>query len=134
MAEPIFEYKMKVRDYELDAQNVVNNANYQHYYEVARHEFLEHCGISFIELHNQGIEAMVYSITIKYRKPLLGSNEFYCNIDSLEKKGVRYFFNQKIIRISDQTLCSEARIEVVCVKNGKPIHPDMIDKLFDKYL
>ena len=35
--EPIYQIKMKVRDYELDSQSIVNNANYQHYYEVARH-------------------------------------------------------------------------------------------------
>lgn len=132
--EPIYKYKMKVRDYELDAQSVVNNANYQHYYEVTRHEFLENCGVSFIELHNLNIETMVYSVSIKYRKPLLASDEFYCTIESLEKKGIRYFFNQKIIRISDNTTCSEARIEVVCVTNGKPIRPDLIDKVFERYI
>lgn len=35
----LFEQAMKVRDYECDAQGIVNNANYQHYYEVVRHEF-----------------------------------------------------------------------------------------------
>ena len=41
MNSVIFEYEMKVRDYECDVQGHVNNANYQHYMEVARHEFLE---------------------------------------------------------------------------------------------
>ncbi|HBK40671.1 MAG TPA: thioesterase, partial [Porphyromonadaceae bacterium] len=39
--DPIFTYTMKVRDYECDTQGHVNNANYQHYFEVTRHEFLE---------------------------------------------------------------------------------------------
>ena len=98
--EPIFQYKMKVRDYELDAQGIVNNANYQHYYEVTRHEFLESCGVSFMEVHNQGIDPIVSSITIKYKNSLVGSDEFICTIN-LEKKGIRYYFNQQIIRLSD---------------------------------
>lgn len=131
--EPIFQYQMKVRDYELDAQGIVNNANYQHYYEVTRHEFLEFCGLSFMEVHNQGIDPIVSSITIKYRNSLVGSDEFLCTIN-LEKKGIRYYFNQKIIRISDNVLCSEARVEVVCLINGKVGRPDVFDTIFEKYL
>ncbi|MBF0575390.1 acyl-CoA thioesterase [Dysgonomonas sp. GY617] len=131
--EPIFQYKMKVRDYELDAQGIVNNANYQHYYEVTRHEFLESCGVSFMEVHNQGIDPIVSSITIKYRNSLVGSDEFICTIN-LEKKGIRYYFNQQIIRVSDNALCSEARVEVVCLVNGKIGRPDVFDKILEKYL
>lgn len=131
--EPIFQYKMKVRDYELDAQGIVNNANYQHYYEVTRHEFLESCGVSFMEVHNQGIDPIVSSITIKYRNSLVGSDEFICTIN-LEKKGIRYYFNQQIIRVSDNVLCSEARVEVVCLVNGKIGRPDVFDKILAKYL
>lgn len=131
--EPIFEYKMKVRDYELDAQGIVNNANYQHYYEVTRHEFLESCGVSFMEVHNQGIDPIVSSITIKYKNSLVGSDEFLCTIN-LEKKGIRYYFNQQIIRLPDNVLCSEARVEVVCLINGKVGRPDLFDKILEKYL
>lgn len=131
--EPIFQYKMKVRDYELDAQGIVNNANYQHYYEVTRHEFLESCGVSFMEVHNQGIDPIVSSITIKYKNSLVGSDEFLCTIN-LEKKGIRYYFNQQIIRLSDNILCSEARVEVVCLINGKVGRPDLFDKILEKYL
>lgn len=131
--EPIFQYKMKVRDYELDAQGIVNNANYQHYYEVTRHEFLESCGLSFMVVHKQGIDPIVSSITIKYKNSLVGSDEFICTIN-LEKKGIRYYFNQQIIRLSDNTLCSEARVEVVCLINGKVGRPDIFDQIFEKYL
>lgn len=40
MEKYIYELKMKVRDYECDLQGIVNNANYQHYIEHTRHEFL----------------------------------------------------------------------------------------------
>ncbi len=37
---PIFELRIKVRDYECDIQGIVNNANYQHYTEHTRNEFI----------------------------------------------------------------------------------------------
>ena len=42
----IYELEMKVRDYECDLQGIVNNANYQHYLEHTRHEFLTSVGVS----------------------------------------------------------------------------------------
>ncbi|NDW19497.1 acyl-CoA thioesterase [Dysgonomonas sp. 216] len=133
MDKPIFQYKMKVRDYECDAQGIVNNANYQHYYEVARHEFLDSLGLNFFKLHQQGIDAVVSQVTIKYKNSLYGGEEFICTVD-FEKKGVRYLFKQQIIRTSDEKLCSEAVIEVVTLINGKLSRPDFFDKAFAKYL
>ena len=54
----IFDLNMKGRDYECDLQGIVNNANYQHYIEHTRHEFLLSRGISFAELHEKGIDAV----------------------------------------------------------------------------
>ena len=42
-----YELLFKVRDYECDLQGIVNNANYQHYLEHTRHEFLLSQNISF---------------------------------------------------------------------------------------
>lgn len=55
----IFELEMKVRDYECRPARLVNNANYQHYIRHTRHEFLLAQGISFADLHVQGIDAVV---------------------------------------------------------------------------
>ena len=48
-----------VRDYECDLQGIVNNANYLHYMEHTRHEFLRHNGISFAQLHAEGCDAVI---------------------------------------------------------------------------
>ncbi|MFV0538630.1 MAG: acyl-CoA thioesterase [Dysgonomonas sp.] len=131
---PIYEYKMKVRDYECDAQGIVNNANYQHYYEVARHEFLEEHGLNFYEMHESGTDAVVTSVYIQYKHSLRGANEFICTVDSVEKEGIRIIFNQKIVRLKDNKVCSIAKVETVCVVNGNLRRPEILEQALAKYL
>ena len=66
----VFELKFKVRDYECDLEGIVNNANYQHYMEHTRHEFMLSAGLSFADMYAQGITPVVARITISYKMPL----------------------------------------------------------------
>lgn len=129
----IYELKMKVRDYECDAQGVVNNANYLHYFEATRHELMELCGLRLRDLTEANIIPMLRNANISYRSPLHGSDEFTSSI-KIEREGIRYLFLQEIIRTSDNTLCAKAVIEVVCLINGKLSKPEMFDKAFADYI
>lgn len=114
----IFEIEMKVRDYECDIQGVVNNSVYQNYLEHTRHEFLEANHLSFAELHNRGIDAMVSSIEIAYKSPLRPGDSFISKL-YVAKDGVRYIFHQVILRKSDNKLAIKAKVHAVAVVNGK---------------
>ena len=116
--EYIFELKMKVRDYECDGQGIVNNANYQHYTEHTRHEFIESRGVKFADLHEQGIDPVIARISLTYKTPLRGGDEFISRLN-VKKEGIRYVFYQDIYRASDEKLCVKAVVECVCVINGK---------------
>lgn len=118
MENYIFELKMKVRDYECDAQGIVNNANYQHYTEHTRHEFIESRGVKFTDLHEQGIDPVVARISLTYKTPLRGGDEFYSRLN-VKKEGIRYVFYQDIYRASDEKLCVKTVVECVCVINGR---------------
>ena len=72
----IYELEMKVRDYECDLQGIVNNANYQHYLEHTRHEFLTSVGVSFAALHEQGVDPVVARISMAFKTPLKSGDEF----------------------------------------------------------
>ena len=134
MTRPIFEIILRVRDYECDTQGHVNNANYQHYFEVARHDFLEKVGLNFYQLHLNGIDAVVSRVEIRYKVPLIGMDQFRCTVTSIEKAGVKYIFHQEIIRLSDNVTCAKAKIEVVNLVNGKLSNPDLFDEAFKDYL
>ena len=134
MAEPLFELTLKVRDYECDTQGHVNNANYQHYFEVARHEFLEKVGLNFHRLHLAGIDAVVAKVEIRYKVPLVGMDTFQCTVTRLERVGVKFIFHQEIIRLSDNATCAKAKIEVVNLVNGKLSEPLVFDEAFKDYI
>ena len=95
MEKYIYELKMKVRDYECDLQGIVNNANYQHYLEHTRHEFLTSEGISFAKLHEEGIDPVVARITMAYKTPLRSGDEFisklYLKKEGINKVGLQAF-------------------------------------------
>ncbi len=133
MVSKRYELKMKVRDYECDSQGVVNNANYLHYFEAARHEMMESCGLKLRDLTAANIIPVVRNINVAYRHSLHGSDEFISRI-TLEKEGLRYYFMQEIYLIPDEILCAKAEIEIVCLINGKIAKPDMFDKAFAEYL
>ncbi len=118
MAKYIFELNMKVRDYECDLQGIVNNANYQHYLEHTRHEFLLAHGISFAKLHDDGTDAVVARITMQFKVPLRSGDEFVSKL-WLKKEGIKYVFMQDIFRASDMKLAVRAQVDTVCVVNGQ---------------
>ena len=96
----IYELKMKVRDYECDLQGIVNNANYQHYLEHTRHEFLLSTGVSFAALHEQGVDPVVARINMAFKTPLKSGDEFVSKL-AMKKEGIKYVFYQDIFRASD---------------------------------
>ena len=129
----IFTHEMKVRDYECDLQGVVNNANYQHYMEHARHEFLETLGVNFGKLHEDGIDAMVAKITIEYKLPLRSGDKFVIGIN-LQRQGAKIVFTQDLFRLSDGKLCTKGIVETICLENGRLTRGEIFDEVFKKYL
>lgn len=133
MDKYIFELSMKVRDYECDLQGIVNNANYQHYLEHTRHEFLSSIGVSFAELHTQGIDPVVARINIAFKTPLRSGDEFVSKL-YLKKEGIKYLFYQDIFRFSDLKISIKSIVETVCVVNGQLGDSELFDKLFASYV
>jgi acyl-CoA thioester hydrolase len=132
MEKYMYAFEMKVRDYECDIQGVVNNANYQHYMEHARHEFLESLGVSFGELHDKGIDLMVSKITIEYKRPLRGSDRFEVRINML-RKGAKLIIRQDIYNLADEVLSTKGEVEVICLNNGRLTRGEIFDELFKDY-
>lgn len=129
----IFELTLKVRDYECDLQGIVNNANYQHYIEHTRHEFLRAEGISFAGLHEQGIDAVVARLQMAFKTPLRSGDTFVSRL-ALRKEGIKYVFTQDIFRLPDGKPAVRATVETVCLVHGRLAACEELDKTFSAYL
>lgn len=133
MEKYIFELKMKVRDYECDLQGIVNNANYQHYIEHTRHEFLSSFGVSFAQLHQQGIDPVVARLNMAFKTPLTSGDEFISRL-ALRKEGIKYVFVQDIYRLPDLKPVIKSTVETVCVVNGRLSDSALFNEIFAPYL
>ena len=107
----------------------MNNANYKHYLEHTRHEFLLQSGASFAALHEQGVDPVVARISMAFKTPLKSGDEFVSKL-SLKKEGIKYVFYQDIFRKSDGKVVLKGVVETVCVVNGRLSDIRLFDELF----
>ena len=131
MKEYIFKLTDKVRDYECDLQGVVNNANYQHYMEHTRHEFLESLGENFGAMHDKGVDGFVSHVDIDF-KTSLKSGDSYISCLNVYKKGVKLVFEQDIYRASDGALATKGKVESVVVQDGKLTRGEYFDAMLER--
>jgi acyl-CoA thioester hydrolase len=133
MIEKSYQYGLEfvVRDYECDLQGVVNNANYQHYLEHSRHEFLISKGISFVDLHNEGIDLIVTRVEIDYKYPLRSRDKFIVRIVIKREGNARLLFIQDIFRLPDEKHIVHAEVTGVATKNGRPVPPGKLLEQLD---
>ncbi len=125
--------EIKVRDYELDTQGIVNNANYLHYLEITRHDFCERAGTSFRDMQQQGLDPVVRKIEIEYLSSLTFGDTMISKL-RMERKGARFVFVQDIFNASTGVPVVHALVTVVCLQNGRLSRGDLLAEAFKEYL
>ena len=124
-----YQLEFSVRDYECDIQGIVNNANYQHYLEHARHEYIKTLGLNFTELHEQGVDMVVAKLEMAFKTPLKSNDAFIVTV-TMKKEGIRWIFLQDIQRLPDLKMVVKARVDAVAVVNGKLADYKPLDMAF----
>jgi acyl-CoA thioester hydrolase len=125
-----FETELEVRDYECDIQGIVNNSVYQNYLEHCRHQFLYKVGLSFAQMHNDGIDAVVIRAELDYKFPLRPGDAFLVRLKMAKQGRLRIIFKQQVIRKTDEKLMVDARITAVLTRNGRPVSPEILEDKF----
>ncbi len=123
-----FTLAMEVRDYEIDYQGIVNNANYLHYLEHTRHEFCKQEGLTFGRMHELGIDPVLAHADISYKSPLRIGDTFISCLN-IKKKGPKFLFYQDIFK-TDGTPVLQAVLTIACIENGALTRGDVLADAF----
>lgn len=129
----IFELQLKVRDYEVDAEGIVNNAVYLNYLEHTRHEFCEMAGLSFKKMHEEGLDPVVVSVNIRYLRSFVMGDTVVSKL-AITRRGPVFVFRQDLYRLSDGAHMARATVESTSFENGRVSRGDRLAKAYEKYL
>lgn len=128
-----FRLELKVRDYELDMQGIVNNGVYFNYLEHARHEFLLEKGVDFAALAEQGIHLVVIRSELDYKASLKSGDRFVVEVKVERLSKVKFGFRQRVIRLSDEKVCVEGLVTGTALnKRGRPYLSPELESLFEE--
>lgn len=124
--------QFEVRDSELDAQGVVNNANYFIYMEHARHKFGKEMGIDVVEMAKKQQNFFLISTNIQFKHPLKSGDSFYVESELVREGKIKIAFKQTI-RKEDGTLIATGYNVCVCIDENnrrRPYIPEIIAQQF----
>ncbi|PKL26804.1 MAG: 4-hydroxybenzoyl-CoA thioesterase [Spirochaetae bacterium HGW-Spirochaetae-3] len=111
--------ELVVRTYECDMNGHVNNANYLHYLEYARHEYLKAIGFDFAGSIESGYGLYVTRIEIDYKRSAMLDDRLIIESAPVKKGAVSGVMEQSIRRGDD--LVTLARVSWAFVDaTGKP--------------
>ena len=99
---------LKVRTYECDGYNHVNNANYLNYLEYARYEYLKDIGFDYKKAIQAGYGVYIARIEIDYKKPAFTGDTLVIKSHPIKKGAVSGIIAQEIRRGDD--LLVEAKV------------------------
>jgi acyl-CoA thioester hydrolase len=124
--------EMRVRDYELDMQGIVNNAVYQNYLEHARHEYIKTLGFDFAEFSKRGINFVAIRIELDYKYPLKSGDLFSVSVQTSMVSPLRIVFDQTISRVPDSKVICKGKVFATALnERGRPFIPDEIRDTFN---
>ena len=112
--------ELKVRTYECDGYNHVNNANYLNYLVYARMEFLNDAGFDFSRFTEAGYGLIVAKVCIEYKTPAVFGDVLTITTWSKRHRGPYGVFQQEIRKAG--LLAAKAEVTWFSVDaSGRPV-------------
>lgn len=106
-------FKRTVQYYETDMMGIAHHANYIHWMEEARIDFMERIGYPYRRMEAEGVLSPVRALSVQYKKPCTFADEIAIEVGVESFNGVVMVIRYAMKR-GDDVLC-EARSEHVFV-------------------
>ncbi len=118
--------QIKVRYSETDQMGVVYHGNYFPWFDLARFEILNQCGINVKELEAQGILMPIYEVQCKYKAPAKFDDQLIIEAEADVSISNRLVIAFKVIREEDGMVLTEARTVSVITNRAGQLIPKKI--------
>lgn len=106
----------------------VYNAEYLHFFERSRSEYIRSLGMSYVEIERRGCLLPVREAFCRYRRPAHYDDVLYIRAGISECRHASLTFLYEIYAEDKRTLLAEGRTEHACInRSGKPVRlPDWL--------
>ena len=105
-------YLHKVQYYETDMMGVAHHANYIHWMEEARIDFMDQLGFPYSEMEKKGVFSPVKALSCEYKHPCIFGDEISVSVSVDSFNGVIMTIVYTMTDQKGETVC-EARSEHV---------------------
>lgn len=114
--------QLTVRFNEVDGYNHVNHGSYVTYFEVARTEALDACGIPIGEVSDKGLQLVVTRLDVRYRRSAGVGDRLTVETELGELRRASGIWRQRVLR-GEELLASAEITIAVTDRDGRPTRP-----------
>ncbi|MCP3937077.1 MAG: acyl-CoA thioesterase [Actinomycetia bacterium] len=112
----------RVRFSEIDPYRHVNHAVYVSWLEAGRVEALEDVGMGLDLLQRDGIQVVITSIEVRFKKPAVAGDVVTIETEVASVRRASSQWRQRVMRGDEELIVADVHI-AVCDDTGKPMRP-----------
>ena len=98
-------FERKINYYETDKMGIVHHSNYIRFFEEARCDLLEHCGLPYDVMEKKGIMSPVLGVSCKYKQHVTYGDTIKIQAFIKEFTGVKFTVAYEIYNKNSGVLC-----------------------------
>ena len=119
----------KVQNYETDMMGIAHHANYVHWMEEARIDFMDQLGLPYTEMEKKDVFSPVKAISCEYKHTCTFGDEISISVSAQSFNGVVMTIVYEMKKQDGETVCSARSEHVFLNKEGhfvrlKRVMPD----------